>query len=116
MDELIQAAQEFNRKHDPCALRGGSCRVALKNPCCYNTRFKREDPNDLRCLYLGPHGCEHSNLECMIWFCATAICKMSPEQLQELKQLEDTAKRQGLIGPPYLGEHYVGADKNNFVK
>lgn len=110
-EELNNRIDALIRLYDPCCLCGHSCLVSEKNPCCFNTRFKREDPNDIRCLYLGENGCTYPNLECRIWFCDTAIKAMNPECLRGVIEIEAEAKRLGLISPPYIGDHYYGADK-----
>lgn len=56
--------------------------------------------------------CTNPNLECKIWFCATAINNMNEDVLEMFKALEVIAKKNGLVTRPFIGDtNYVGADK-----
>jgi hypothetical protein len=111
-DKFIAEMDLIIAKYNPCKLDGHGCMVNKDNPCCFNTAFKREDPNDIRCLHLGKEGeCLHRNLACKAWFCETCVKAMEPECLKAVLNIEAQGKEANLITPPFIGDHYYGADK-----
>ena len=111
MDELagklIDVADVLIAKYNPCHLKETSCLVNDPSPCCINSIFGKG-----MCPYSKDNKCTNRNLDCKIWFCETAIKNMPTEAYDSFKDLENIAKRYGLVKRPFLGDtNYVGADK-----
>lgn len=91
--KLCETADLLLLYHNPCWMRGGACLRGNPNPCCVRTRFKRWNPEDRECYWLGEHGCTFPNIECKAWLCEAALQEAPQELLAGLKALEDIAKR-----------------------
>lgn len=106
-DILTELADALITKYNPCLREGNKCRAGSPIPCCNRTLYKRDDPSDVRCKYIGENGCEFPNLHCKIWMCKTAMKGMDPKCLQAFYLVESLAKLFGLDKRPHLGERYV---------
>jgi len=110
--KLLERINAVIAEYDPCKIDGHSCLASKDNPCCFNTAYKREDPSDIRCLYLAEDGhCLNVNLECKVWFCDTCVKAMPKECLDKVLAIESECKLLHLISRPFIGDNYYGADK-----
>lgn len=97
--KLVETADLLLYYYNPCLMEhgGASCLRGEPIPCCSNrTRFKRDDPDDLKCRFLGLNGCEFINIECKIWLCEEAQEQAAPLLRFALGQLFEIAKAFGL--------------------
>jgi hypothetical protein len=106
-EDVIRFVDALLKKYNPCQKEGNKCVAGSPIPCCNRTLYKRDDPKDVRCLYIGESGCTHPNLHCKIWLCKTAMRTMDPEVLKVFFLIESIAKVFGLTKRPYLGQPYV---------
>lgn len=104
-DSLIKLSDILMDYYNPCEIYGSRCRVGDPNPCCKHTIF-----GEGVCPFL-KETCTNPNVDCKLWFCETAINNMEPECIESFKALEQLARVHKLIRKPFLGQPYVGADK-----
>lgn len=102
---LIAVADALMRRYDFCGIRGCACKGGDPNPCCINSMY---GPG------LCPHWqdkCTNPNPDCKLWICETAIKTCDPNCLEQLKTLEAIGRKYDLVHEPFIGDPYVGADK-----
>ena len=103
-ERLCDLAELVLYQYDPCKKEGSRCLVADPNPCCKYTRFGDKCPH-----WTGK--CNYRNIWCKYWLCNTAVKNTQPECVEVLKHIQEIGKLYGLIGSPFFGEDYIGADK-----
>jgi len=108
-EKICEIADVFMTYYDCCHIDGASCKAGNPNPCCGHTMYGGE-----KC----PFGkiCNFTNCNCKLWLCETALKTTDPMCIESLKALEQLAKIHGLRRKPFLGEGYIGADKNEHIK
>lgn len=115
-EKICDLAEAILHYYNPCELGKDSCLLSRKMgsntvTCCYETLFDKHGDAERRCQFLKEEGgCGFRNVFCKIWLCATAI-QNSPQCVEDLKDLENLAKRYDLTRRPFLGQRYVGMTK-----
>lgn len=107
-NKLLEIADLLMLYYRPCKIEGSKCLAGDPNPCCQHSYF-----NSGVCPFYKEGLCANKNLACKAWFCETALNQMDSKCKESFYLIEKIAKIYELYGKPYLGEPYVGADKNN---
>jgi hypothetical protein len=111
-EKLCDLADALLHYYNPCGCVNDICWVS-KDPankhlhCCINTKFDKLGDETRVCEFLQGNRCGFRNIGCKLFLCATAISK-SPQCAQDFKDLENLARRYGLVRRPFLGERYAG--------
>ena len=103
-ERLCDLADLMLHQYNPCKREGSACRVADPVPCCELTRFGTKCPH-----WTGK--CIFRNIWCKFWLCDTARNATDPKCAEVLFHIQEIAKLYDLIGRPYFGQNYRGADK-----
>lgn len=104
--KLTELATAMMRYYDPCKIHDDQCKAGT-NPCCIAHTIFSKGP----CPFLIEGKCTYENPDCKTWLCQTAIEGTDTKCIEGLKLLEKFGALYNVIRPPFIGESYVGADK-----
>jgi len=108
-ERLCDLADLMLHQYNPCQQQNGACVAGDPNPCCTYTRFNETGHADGCPHWNGK--CTYRNIWCKHWLCDTAVKNTKPECFEVLKRVQEIGKAFGLIGEPFFGNSYIGADK-----
>lgn len=108
-ERLCDLAELFLYQYDPCRIRGGACLAGDPNPCCVYTRFNENGKAEGCPHWKGQ--CNYRNIWCRHWLCDTAVKSTKSECFEVIKRIQEIGRSFGLIGEPFFGSSYKGADK-----
>lgn len=110
-EKLCDLADAILHYYNPCRIRLDACLLsdaiggAACGCCGERGKFDKVAGG---CQFLLEKGrCGFRNIGCKLFLCAAAM-KENPDCVNDLRNLENLAKRHGLARRPYLGDRYAG--------